>query len=73
MNEGDRGERENRLTEFFSANELSILNAKYEKHARKLYIWISHDYVTRKEIDHIISKKRWQSSTENVETKPGAD
>ena len=70
---GERNERGDQLSEFFSRNDLQIMNTVFKLHARRLYTWRSSDQSTRNQIDYIICKTRWRSSVRRLITLPGAD
>ena len=70
---GMRNERGDRLADFCASNNLVITNTTFKHHPRRLYTWISPGDRIRNQIDYIMVPKRWQSSIQNVKTRPGAD
>jgi len=70
---GIRNERGDRLAEFCMTNDLVLTNTTFKHHPRRLYTWSSPGDRTRNQIDYIMVPKRWQSSIQNVKTRPGAD
>ena len=70
---GMRNERGDRLADFCASNDLVITNTTFKHHPRRLYTWISPGDRIRNQIDYIMVPKRWQSSIQDVKTRPGAD
>ena len=70
---GVRNERGDRLADCCASNDLVITNTTFKHHPRRLYTWISPGDRIRNQIDYIMVPKRWQSSIQNVKTRPGAD
>ena len=62
-----------RLIEFYQENPLTIANALFQQHKRKLYTWTSPDGQHRNQIDYILCSQRWRSSIQSEKTRPGAD
>ena len=66
-------ERGDQLVEFYSRNDLRIMNTFYKLHPRKLYTWRSPDKITRNQIDYMLCKTRLKISIKRVTTLPGDD
>ena len=48
-------------------------NTLLQQHRWWLCTWTSHDYQPWNQIDYILCSKRWRSSVQSVETRPGID
>ena len=59
--------------EFCQENTLVIANTLFQQHKRRLYTWTSPDGQYQNQIDYILCSRRWRSSIESTETRPGAD
>ena len=68
-----RNERGDRFADFGASNDMVITNTTVKHHPRRLYTWISPGDRIRNQIDYSMVPKRWQSSIQNVKTRPGAD
>ena len=54
-----------RLIEFCQENALVIANTLFQQHKRRFYTWTSPDGQHWNQIDYIICKQRWRSSTQS--------
>ena len=54
-------------------NNLVVGNTLFQHHTRRLWTWMSPGDRVRNQIDYIMIGRRWQSSLQNVKTRPGAD
>lgn len=70
---GERNERGNRLMQFATDNNLSIMNTMFKHHPRRLYTWTSPNGQCKNQIDYILADKRWRTSFRNVKTRPSAE
>ena len=70
---GTRNERGQRLADFSTANNLSILNTQFNHHKRRRFTWTSPDQSTRNQIDYMMINNNWRSSVVDARTKPSAD
>ena len=70
---GECNERGESLIDFCKTNNLSILNALFSHHPRRLYTWTSPDGKTKNQSDFIMISQKWKSSVKNTKTLPGAD
>ena len=59
-----------RLIDFCQENALVIANTLFQKHKRRLYIWISPDGQHQNQIDYILCSQRWRSSIQSAKTRP---
>ena len=69
---GERNERGYQLVEFYSRNDLRIMNTFFKLHPRRPYIWKSPDKITRNKIDYILCKTRLKSSIKRITILHGA-
>ena len=70
---GVQNEAGQRLTEFCQENSLVIANTLFQEHKRRLYTWTSADGQYRNQIDYILCRQRWKSSTQSAKTRPRVD
>ena len=70
---GVQSEAGQRLTEFCQENALVIENTFFQQQKRRLYTWTSPGGQYRNQIDYILCRLRWNSSTKSAKTRPGAD
>ncbi|XP_062858811.1 craniofacial development protein 2-like, partial [Trichomycterus rosablanca] len=68
-----RNEAGERLIDFCTKNQLSIMNTFFQHHKRRLYTWTSPNGAYKNQIDYICVRQRWRSSIITVKTQPGAD
>ena len=59
--------------QFCQENTLVIANTLFQQYKRRLYTWMSLDGEYRNQIDYILFRQRWRSSTLSAKTRPGAD
>ena len=50
-----------------------IANTLFQQDKRRLYTWTSPDGQHRNQIDYILCSKRWRSSIQSANARPGAD
>ena len=62
-----------RLIDFCQENALVIANTLFQKHKRRLYIWISPDGQHQNQIDYILCSQRWRNSIHSAKTRLGAN
>ena len=62
-----------RLIEFCQENTLIMANTLFQQHKRRLYTWTSPDGQHQNQIDYILCSRRWRSSIESAQTRPGVD
>ena len=67
---GVQNEAGQRLIDFCQENALVIANTLFQKHKRRLYIWISPDGQHQNQIDYILCSQRWRSSIQSAKTRP---
>ena len=70
---GVQNEAGQRLREFCQENTPVIVNTLFQQHKRRLYTWTSPDGRHQNQTDHILCSKRWRSSIQPANTRPGAD
>ena len=70
---GIRNNSGQRLLEFCSANDLFVTNIGFRHHLRRKTTLISPDGRTKNEIDYILIRSRFKSSTLNCRAYPKAD
>ena len=70
---GVQNEAGQRLTEFCQENALVIANILLQQHKRWLYTWTSPGSQYRNQSDYILCSRRWRSSIQTSNTRPGAD
>lgn len=70
---GIRNEAGNRLVQFCTEFNLTIMNTHFQQPNRRLYTWTSPGGVYRNQIDYIICQQRWKSMVQCTKTLPGAD
>ena len=68
-----RNEAGQMLIDFCQENALVIANTLFQQHKRRLYTWTSPDGQHRNQTDYILCSRRWRSSIQSAETRPGAD
>ena len=70
---GVQNEAGQRLIEFYQENSLVITNTLYQQHKRRRYTWTSPVGQYRNQIDYILCSKKWRSSIQSANTRPGTD
>ena len=60
------------LTQFYQENTLVIANTPFPRHKRSLPV-TSPDGQYQNQTDYILCSKRWRSSIQSAETRPGPD
>ena len=70
---GTWNEAGQRLIEFCQENALAITNTLFQQHKRRLYTWTSPDGQYQNQINYILCSRRWKSSIQSAETRPGTD
>ena len=70
---GMQNETEQRLIEFCQENALVRANTLFQQHKRRLYTWTSPAGQHQNQIDYILCRQRWRSSTQSAKTRPGDD
>ena len=70
---GVQNEAGQTLTEFCQENALVIANILLQQHKRRLYTWTSPGSQYRNQSDYILCSRRWRSSIQTSNTRPGAD
>ena len=70
---GVRNDRGILLLDFCKANNLTIENAMFQQHPRRLYIWVGPDGKSVTKLTFILVKQRWTSSIKCAKILPGAD
>ena len=65
-------EVEQRRIEFSQENALVVANTLFQQHKRRLYTLTSPGGQHQNQIDYILCSKRWRSSIQSAEIKPGA-
>ena len=65
-------EVEQRRIEFSQENALVVANTLFQQHKRRLYTLTSPGGQHQNQIDCILCSKRWRSSIQSAEIKPGA-
>ena len=66
---GKRNERGDRLIQFCSEANLSIMNTFLQQPERRLYTWKSPGDVKRNQIDYIMIRKRFSKHNQNNKNK----
>ena len=74
---GDRNNRGDRLVQFCTEQQLSIVNTFFKLPPRRLYTWKSptdcEEHRVRNQIDYILINTTFQKSVKSAKTYPGAD
>jgi len=74
---GTRNERGDRLLQFCTEENFSIMNTWFKLPPRRLYTWKSpqdkNNNIVRNQIDYILINKRFKTSILGAQTYPGAD
>ena len=70
---GVQNEAGQRLIEFCQENTLVTVNTLFQQHKRRLYTSTSPEGQHRNQIDYILCSKRWRSSIQSANARPGAD
>ena len=68
----ERNERSDSLVEWYTENNLNIMNTWFKNHERCLYTWKSSGDQTRNQIDFIITNRRFRNSIKSCKPYPGA-
>ena len=63
---GIQNEAEQSLTEFCQEKTLVIANTLFQQHERQLYTWTSPEGQYRNQIDYILCRQSWRSSTQSA-------
>jgi len=70
---GQRNEAGDGLIEFWTSNNIKIINTTFKPPKRRLYTWTSPNGLHENQIDYLIAPKRWISSIQYTKTLPSAD
>jgi len=70
---GVMNERGERLVEWCTENNFTVMNTWFDNHPRRKWTWKSPDGRTRNQIDFILIQSRFRNSVLSTRSMPGAD